>query len=153
MELLVDRRYRKPDYTIGYLYVNGAVLCNTLEDTDRGLRKDMSKEEINSRKIYGETAIPSGRYKVEMTYSTKFGAKAWAQMTNGKVPEIVNVPGFAGVRIHPGNDAHSTWGCILPGVNNIKGKVTNSQAKYKSLLVDFILPALEQGEDVYITIR
>ena len=66
MEIKVDRKWKKEKYTIGRLYIDGEFICNTIEDTDRGLSQDMSEEEIKSKKIYGKTAIPTGRYKVLM---------------------------------------------------------------------------------------
>ena len=64
MEVLIDRAWKKDGYTISRLYVNGELFgCNTLEDTDRGLIKDMQIEEIKNKKVYGKTAIPSGSYE------------------------------------------------------------------------------------------
>ena len=73
MLITIDRAWKKDGYTISRLYVNGELFgCNTLEDTDRGLRQDMHLEEIKNKKVYGHTAIPSGSYDCVYTYSNRF---------------------------------------------------------------------------------
>lgn len=118
MELNLIRRYRNDKYTIGDLYIDGVWFSNVLEDTDRGLSSDMSEEEIKKIKIYGKTAIPTGRYKIEVTYSPKF---------KRHLPLLIGVKGFTGIRIHSGNSAEDTLGCLLVGFNKEKGKVLNSR--------------------------
>ena len=118
MILDLHRKYRKPGYTIGLLYVNGAYVCNTLEDTDRGLTDKMSSQEIAAIKVKGKTAIPTGRYKILMTYSPRF---------KKDMPLLCAVKGFEGIRIHSGNTASDTEGCILCGRNTEVGKVTDSR--------------------------
>ena len=66
MHLKLIRKYKKPSYTIGLLYINDVFFCNTLEDTDRGLDSKMTEPEILSKKIYGETAIPTGKYDITL---------------------------------------------------------------------------------------
>jgi hypothetical protein len=66
MKILVDRKWKKETYTIGNLYIDGKLFCNTLEDRDRGLKKTDSLSIIKSKKVYGETAIPVGKYRVNM---------------------------------------------------------------------------------------
>lgn len=153
MEITVDRKYKRDAYTIGKLYVNGKFFSDTLEDKDRGLRSSMTLEEIKKMKVYGQTAIPSGTYEVRMTYSNRFGQRTWARKYEGKVPELLDVRGFGGVRIHPGNKAADTLGCILIGKNSAVGMVTDSQAYYYKLLDDYIVPATKRKEKILITIR
>ena len=153
MNIVIDRKWKKDTYTIGNLYINGVLFSNTLEDKDRGLTSSMTLEEISKKKIYGQTAIPSGTYEVKMTYSNRFHSRAWGKKYNGKVPELRNIKGFGGVRIHPGNKAADTLGCILVGKNSIKGMVTNSQAYYYKLLDDYIVPAVKKGEKITLTIK
>lgn len=143
--ILIDRRYRKTDYTIGLLYVDGVFFCNTLEDTDRGLTSSMSESQIRAKKVYGMTAIPAGTYNVTLTVSAKFSSRAWAKKYGGKVPSIDGVKGFSGVRIHPGTTASDTLGCVLVGKNSQKGRVTNSQYWYYKLMDTVIVPALKTG--------
>lgn len=109
MQINVRRTFKGPDYTIGKLYVDGHYLCDTLEDTVRPA----------GTKIAGKTAIPAGTYRVKKTMSPRF---------KKILPEILDVPGFAGVRIHAGNSAADTEGCLLIGLNKAKGKVLESQA-------------------------
>lgn len=153
MQLTLERKWKKDAYTIGKLYVNGEFFSNTLEDKDRGLTSSMTLEEINKKKIYGQTAIPSGTYEVKMTYSNRFNSRAWGKKYGGKVPELLNVKGFGGVRIHPGNKAADTLGCILVGKNSAVGMVTNSQTYYFKLLDNYVVPATKRKEKILITIK
>lgn len=148
MRIRVDRRWKKKGYTISRVYINGerfgngSQWCSILEDEDRGLHASMSPEEIKKYKIPGETAIPRGIYEVKITYSPRF---------KKKLPLLVEVPGFEGVRIHSGNFASDTEGCLLPGVNDVVGRVSNSRF-WSSLLQSKIQEALNRGERVYIEV-
>lgn len=153
MELVVERKWKKSTYTIGILYVNGEYFSETCEDRDRGLTQDMSVQEIKKLKVYGQTAIPTGRYEVRMTYSPKFANRSFARMYNGKVLEIMDVKGYSGVRIHPFNTAEESYGCIAPGRNLEKGKVLQSTKHYLQLLERHILPAMRRGEKIWLTIK
>lgn len=132
---------------------NNVVTSDTLEDTDRGLTSDMSLFTIKAKKIFGKTAIPKGRYKVILSVSPKFKDRPWAKKYNGLVPEILGVKGFTAIRIHPGTDENSTDGCPIVGENKVKGKVINSVASYYKLMDNFIMPAWNSKEDIYITIK
>lgn len=152
MKLKLERKYKKPTYTIGILYVNGVRFCETIEDRDRGLSSDMPLSEITAKKVYGVTAIPTGTYKVVLSVSPKFKDKSWAAKHGGLVPEILKVPGFSGVRIHPGTDDSSTSGCLIVGDNKIKGKVVNSQKRFLELVDKYILPAWTRKEEITLEI-
>lgn len=152
MNLLLDRKYKKDTYTIGKLYIDGKYFCDTLEDKDRGLTSIMSPAEITKIKIYGETAIPIGTYKIDMnTISPRFKARSWAKPYGGKIPRLLVVPGFDGVLIHVGNTKDDTSGCILVGKNTIVGQVTNSTQTFHSLMKE-LLEAKARGEQIEITI-
>lgn len=153
MEIYITRRWKKADYTIGELSIGGQVLCNTLEDTDRGLHNMMSVADIKRAKVYGRTAIPTGRYRILWNVSNTFRTRPWAVPYSGCVPLIDMVKGFDGIRIHPGTDQYSTSGCLLVGLNTIKGKLTSSQKMYFKLLDEYLVPAFKRGESVWITIR
>lgn len=153
LELTLERRYRCDDYTIGKMKVGSVVTSDTLEDKDRGLTSDMSLAAIKLRKIFGKTAIPTGTYRVKLTYSPKFANKSWAKKYDGLVPEILDVKGFGGVRIHPGNDQYSTEGCPLVGENKVKGKVINSVAKYCELMDNYLMPAFKRNDEILITVK
>ena len=149
MKILVKRIAKKSKYTIGKMYIDGQYICDTLEDADRGLNQNMSLKEINNKKVYGETAVPTGTYKVDMnTVSPKFKSRTWAKPYGGKLPRLVLVPGYDGVLIHPGNKAKDTLGCILVGENKAVGQVLNSQVTFKK-----IMSILTKGTNITITIE
>ena len=135
MEILLIRKYKKPTYTIGSLYINGKWIANTLEDVDRNLNSSMTVEQIKAIKKPNETAIPTGTYEVTLDiFSPKFGNKSFYKKTcNGKLPRILNVKGFDGVLIHCGNTNLDTSGCVLVGRNLEKGKILKSQETFEKL--------------------
>lgn len=139
MEVLVKRIAKLPTYTIGKLYINNKYECDTIEDCDRSLNQNMPLEEIKKKKVYGETAIPTGTYKVVMNVvSPKFQNRSWAKPYGGRLPRLLNVPGFDGILIHVGNTAQDSLGCILVGKNTVKGKVTNSTITFNNLMTKFL---------------
>lgn len=135
MELKVERKWPKATYTVGRLYVDGKMFCNTLEDRVR----DLNTEE----KVYGETAIPAGRYRVIFNWSPKFGRN---------LPRLLNVPLFEGILIHPGNTAADSAGCILVGKNSAVGRLSESRDTSDRLNV-LIEDAQRRGEDIFITVE
>ena len=153
MELTLERRYKKPTYTIGILFVNGKRFSETVEDKDRSLSADMPVEVIKHGKVYGLTAIPTGRYKIDMnTVSPKFRNKSWAKKYGGIVPRLLNVPCWSGALIHPGTDENSTSGCIVVGENKVKGKVINSVKTFDKLM-EILIFAHKNKENIFITIK
>ena len=130
MKLTVKRVTLKPTYTIGKIYIDGVYFCDTLEDQNRDHNKDGDLNDIGEGKVYGDTAIPFGTYKMILSYSPKF---------KRILPRLLNVPHFEGVLIHRGNTAKDTHGCILVGKNTEVGKVTSStvwEEKLVKLLKD-----------------
>lgn len=150
MELLLKRIAKKAGYTIGRLYVDNEKLCDTLEDTDRGLSQALPVSVNMAKKKSGKTAIPVGRYRVTLgVKSPKFSKKASYQFCNGFLPRLINVPAFEGVLIHIGNTAKDSEGCILVGENKEVGKVLNSTATFRRLY-----ERLQMAKDlIYITIE
>lgn len=142
MNIILNRIAKKAKYTIGKLYINDQYFCDTLEDTDRGLTQSMTEQQIKSKKVYGETAIPTGIYKVIISYSNKF---------KKQMPLLLNVPGFAGIRIHSGNTEKDSLGCILVGKNKAVGKVLESRDIYSKLFS--ILQEADKKETIKITIK
>lgn len=135
MEILLKRIAKKPNYTIGKLYIDGKYFCDTLEDKDRGLLQSMTENEILKIKVKDQTAIPTGKYKIDMnTVSSRFGNSSWAKLYKGIVPRLINVPGYSGILIHPGNTVSDTSGCILLGQNKVVGQVINSQVTWKAFM-------------------
>lgn len=124
MRITLIRRWNKKDYCIGKLYIDGKYFCDTLEDVDRGLDDLMPLEDIKKMKVKGETAIPTGIYQVLLTYSPKY---------KKIMPLINNVKGYSGIRIHSGNTAKDTEGCLLVGKNKEVGKVLESRNTFNAL--------------------
>lgn len=153
MKLTLNRRFKAPEYTIGDLYIDGQWFCNTLEDTDRDLSQDMLLTYIQNKKIKSQTAIPTGTYKVDMdTASPKYSNYSkypYVKQFNAKMPRLLNVKGFEGVLIHAGNTQKNTEGCILVGINKVKGQVINSQATWKKLMNLL----LKDKDNIELTIR
>ena len=154
MKIELKRIYTCATYTIGHVYVDGEYVCDTVEDTDRGLHQGMTDKEIRKIKVYRQTAIPTGTYKVTMyVQSPKFAKmEYYKRYCNGYLPRILNVPGFDGILIHKGSSANSSAGCIIVGYNTIKGKVTSSQAAWEKLMKKYLTPAKMLGEDITISI-
>ena len=138
MKLQLKRLYPKSNYTIGKLYIDGVYFCDTIEDTDRELYQTMPITEIKAKKKQDITAIPYGEYKVVLSMSPRF---------RKVLPEILNVPGFTGVRIHSGNTQYDSSGCLILGKNTVKGKVTNSR-----YYVSEFIKKLEKDNDITIKI-
>lgn len=141
MKLRLERKYFKETYTIGNLYINGSFFSNTLEDKNRDVNKN-GKFDNGETKIYGETCIPFGTYKVILTMSPKF---------KRELPRLLNVSSFEGVLIHRGNTAKDSAGCILIGENKAVGKVLNS-TPYEERLVKMMKTAISRGEEITIEI-
>ena len=141
MKLRLERKYFKETYTIGNLYINGSFFSNTLEDKNRDVNKN-EKFDNDETKIYGETCIPFGTYKIILTMSPKF---------KRELPRLLNVPSFEGVLIHRGNTAKDSAGCILVGENKAVGKVLNS-TPYEERLVKMMKTAILRGEEITIEI-
>jgi len=110
MNLRIERKYFKDTYSIGTLSIDGVYFCDTLEDRYRAMPEE--------KKIYGQTAISPGTYRIIMSYSNRF---------KRIMPEVLNVPYFEGIRIHSGNTDADTSGCILVGKNTIKGQLIDSR--------------------------
>ena len=141
MKLRLERKYFKETYTIGNLYINGSFFSNTLEDKNRDVDKN-GKFDNSETKVYGETCIPFGTYKIILTMSPKF---------KRELPRLLNVPSFEGVLIHRGNTAKDSSGCILVGENKAVGKVLNS-TPYEEKLVKMMKNAISRGEEITIEI-
>lgn len=134
MDLKVIRKYKKDDYTIGRLYIDGVYFCDTLEDTDRGLTQEMGAAVCRARKRRGTTAIPTGRYQVLMNVvSQRFSKVRKYDFCQDRLPRLLNVPAFEGVLIHIGNYPKDTAGCILVGRNTVRGAVMDSTETFRRL--------------------
>lgn len=130
MKLEVKRLTFSDKSTIGKLFLDGAFFCHTLEDV------------VRPEKVYGETAIPEGTYKVKITYSPRF---------KRDLPLLLNVPGFEGIRIHAGNTHKDTEGCILVGDLAGQDIVWQSRAAFNRLF-DKLKAAQNAGEEITIEV-
>lgn len=140
MEITLNRYPSTEVATIGQLLLNESHQCYTLEDVVRP----------SGEKVYGKTAIPAGRYQIIINRSNRFSALAGHDVF---LPLLLAVPGFEGVRIHPGNTAADTDGCILPGmvINDDGNSVGRSREAFDQLF--FQLKAALANEEVWITIN
>lgn len=135
MIIKLERIYNCPKYCIGHLYADGKYVCDTIEDTDRGLDDSWTTEAIRKKKVKSKTAIPTGKYKVTINVvSPKFSQVAYyKRFCNGRVPRLLQVPGFEGILIHKGSTERSSAGCLIVGYNTVKGRVTDSQRAFEKL--------------------
>jgi hypothetical protein len=148
MEMILERIAKRKTYTIGRLYIREQVMdeylpgyedhyfCDTLEPTWRDYTN-------GAYKVKGRSAIPEGRYAVVISYSPKF--EAW-------LPILLGVPKFEGIRIHAGNTAKDTEGCILVGKNKLVGQVVDSRI-WLHRLKQKIVEAKDRDEAVWITVK
>jgi hypothetical protein len=134
MKIEVQRDIFTANSTTSKVYVNDSLFCYGLEDYDRRIECDPSC------KVDGETAIPRGTYKVIVNFSQRF---------QKLMPQVVDVEGFSGVRIHPGNTKADTHGCLLVGTARDTDRVMNSRVAFDRLF-DAIESALDRGQEVTI---
>ena len=129
MNLKLVRNFPTTECVIGELFINDQFECYTLEDVERPV------------KLAGITAIPRGNYEVVITFSERF---------QKPLPLLLDVPNYAGVRIHPGNNAANTDGCILPG----KGKAINEVTERQDAFADLFqkLDAASKVEKIFLEI-
>ena len=124
------RRWLTSQSTIGELKVDGKRVCYVLEDV------------VRPDKVYGKTAIPQGEYEVLITWSPRF---------QRMLPILVDVPNYQGVRIHPGNTADDTLGCLLVGTSRGEDRVNESRKAFDKVF-PLIKDALDAGKQVFIRI-
>lgn len=133
MKLVLERLQLDPDVTIGVLTIDGDFECWTLEDVTRAV----------GVKVAGHTAIPYGLYPVTITHSPRFGRE---------LPLLGYVPNFTGVRIHPGNTAADTEGCILVGSDRLAKSIGRSRAAFDNLFIK-LAAAVRRSEPITIDIE
>lgn len=143
MKMQLERVQQDADVTIGALACDGAFVCWVCEDAVR----EVPGQPVEAWKVPGKTAIPTGHYRIEVTMSARF---------KRLLPILVAVPGFEGVRIHPGNTAADTEGCLLPGrvrlgksvgqsvlaFNDLFARINDAQRRRELVTIDiFKVPA------------
>ncbi len=132
MKVVVKRTDFTAVSTIGELYVDGSFFCYTLEDIVR-----------DGPKVMHETAIPEGTYKVIINMSNRF---------KRLMPLLLDVPGFEGIRIHAGNKAGDTSGCLLVGMTKGSNFIGQSVTAYDALFSK-MKAAQQAGERIELTIE
>jgi len=131
MKIVLTRKWLTNKSTIGEMYVNGDFECYTLEDP------------VTKEKVAGKSAIPAGTYKVIIDWSVRF---------RKMMPHILNVPQFAGVRIHAGNTPNDTEGCLLLG--KVRGNDCISESRRAvELFTIKLMDAVKASEEVTLEIK
>lgn len=139
MNVKLQRLWLRPDYTLGALFVNGGARYFTLEDQVR----EGAGMPVQSWKVYGRTAIPVGRYKLALDMSSRF---------KRLLPHVLEVPGFSGIRVHAGNTADDTEGCILLGeTSDINGFIGRSRPAVEHF-ISMLASARGRGEECTIEV-
>lgn len=135
MQLKLNRIFKTNTFTIGELYINEKYVTDTLEDRVRP----------EGEKVYGKTAIPEGKYEIELTHSPRF---------KKILPEILNVPNFSGIRIHTGNSSKDTEGCIIVGTwdGEKEDWVGSSKIAFDKLM-SLLEEATNNKEKITITVK
>jgi len=146
IELVLQRRATVKATTLGRLSLDGVHQCDILEDAIR--ETVPGGVPVSEWKIKGRTAIPAGRYRLELVNSPAFGPDTLS---------LVAVPGFSLIRIHSGNDDEHTDGCLITGTavadpNGDGGDVANSRVALAALKAK-IVPRLKTGEEGWIEVR
>ncbi len=138
LRFVLHRRPSDGGTTIGDVTLDGDPFCYTCEDEIR----EVPRAPVGTWKVAGQTAIPQGVYSVIITPSARF---------KRPLPLVVNVPGFSGIRIHPGGSARDTEGCILPGLVVTGPAIFRSReacAKWQNA----IQSAIDEGQSVTLEI-
>ena len=120
MKLQVERLWYTARSTIGQWYVDGMYQCDSLEDPVRA--DPVTATAANEGKVYGETAIPAGRYRVVLEKPHRY---IWSPRNGRDLPEadgqllhLLDVPGFTGIYVHALNEPGETLGCIGTGTRD-----------------------------------
>lgn len=137
MIIKIQRVLKTKLSSIGQLYIDDKFVCNTLEDTDRGLTSSTPIEDIKKIKVQDFTAIPTGTYEVIIDMSTRF---------KKLMPHILDVPGFEGIRIHSGNTSEDTDGCILLGTKTDEANVISESRVAFSIFYPMLEKGLKEGK-------
>jgi len=144
MEITLKRVLKLPTKTLGLLSIDGKFFCDTLEDVERFSWVGGVTKLLVGKKIFGKTAIPTGRYQVVMAYSNRFKMS---------LPLLLNVPQFTGILIHGGNTEADTEGCLLVGRKSADGNIYGAKSLgILNKLISKIEPATKTGK-VFITIE
>lgn len=110
-QLTLIRDVKGDKAILGKLYLNGAIVCYTLENASK--------------------AIPTGVYNVQNSKSHKF---------KRELPLIWNekVPANRGIRIHVGNTVASSSGCVLVGMGRDVKKYFITESAFAETMVTML---------------
>lgn len=139
MTIRIVREPTTQETTMGVVFTDGVFYAFSLEDAVR----EVDGQPVDAWKVPGMTAIPAGRYPVTLTWSPRF---------ERVLPEVQNVPGFSGVRIHPGNSHRDTEGCILVGVQRSSVMLQDSKRACDRLQA-MLLAAELGGAENWLTVE
>lgn len=150
MTITVKRTYNCKTYCISHIYADDVYVCDAIEDVDRMLDDSMPTLEIQAKKVYAKTAIPTGTYRLTLNVvSPKFSKRLYYKnFCDGKLPRVLNVKGFDGILWHKGTSEKDSAGCLILGYNKIKGQVVNSQQAFEKLY-KILDEANKKGEKLY----
>ena len=131
MILTLIRDTFTPAETLGRLYIDRVLVCDTLEPP------------VTPNVRHPKGCIPQGWYNISVTNSPRFGRP---------LPLLHRVPGFEGIRIHAGNNREHTEGCILVGERSEFSPVIYSARKAEETVVNQLLKAQKDHEQIFIDI-
>ena len=141
VEFLIVRDFNHPSITevegfcLGKIYSENLYIGETLEDEDRRLEEGHSK-------VYGRSAMPTGRYELTLYHSPKHGV----------VPLFMNVPNFEYTEIHGANTANQLLGCVAVGKIRTSDGVANC-APVVQRIVAIMQTAEDEGSKCFCTIK
>lgn len=138
MNLTMFRETSTEGATLSRMLEGGDFLCDVLEDVVR----EVPGESVESWKVFGVTAIPSGTYRITFETSNRFGPNTLT---------VNDVDGFSGVRCHAGNYAKDTEGCLLFGERDSDCTVTHSRVTLEKMK-NRIKDAMGMGEEIWLEI-
>ena len=139
MKLKLTPAHSTKEVQISALTVDGEFLCHILEDPVR----EVKGVPVRDWKFFGNSAIPAGSYKISLSFSRRF---------KKVLPILEEVPGFTGIRIHPGNTVHDTLGCLIPGEWRGGDSVSESRKAFAALVLR-LDSAFKRGEEVTIEVN
>jgi len=108
VNLLIIRDTFTEESTIGKLYINGEVFCDTLENPYINNERNIS-------------CIPEGQYKVRLRRARESATRDYLHLL------VQDVPNRDWILFHRGNTAKDTSGCILVGNGREQDAVNNSR--------------------------
>ena len=139
MTIRIIREPSQHGATLGVVFVNDQFFSFSLEDQLR----EVKGQPVESWKVKGQTAIPEGVYRCRLSWSPKF---------QKVLPEVLEVPGFTGIRIHSGNRHEDSEGCVLIGFQRANAVISESRAAMARLIVDMDV-AKDTGEPITLLIE